>query len=232
MIEPVPVQDMQRVADDPGSPVLAGPELRTIHLFMDQKRDELKYSSVKGRIPSRTIRVRKAFYQAIDIEAIRAKVMRSMSVPGGAADHAAAFRPRRRIQALPYDPVRPKKLLAEAGYPDGFEIDHALPQRSLRQRRADLSRRHLDARARSASRRSSRRCRRPCSSAAPGLAGGYDTSFGMLGWTPSGFDSLNIFQNLTGCRDDKGIGTPFNFGGYCNPESRRADPEDFRRDRS
>ena len=65
-----------------------------------------------------------------------------------------------------------------------------------------------------------------------GLAGGYDSSFGLLGWTPSGFDSLNIFQNITGCRDDKGNGSPFNYGGYCNPKvdalvpliSRESDP--------
>jgi peptide/nickel transport system substrate-binding protein len=38
---------------------------------MDQKRDELLYSNVKGKNPFKDVRVRKAFYQAIDIEASR-----------------------------------------------------------------------------------------------------------------------------------------------------------------
>ena len=45
----------------------------------------------------------------------------------------------------------------------------------------------------------------------------FDTSFAMLGWTPSGFDSLNVLTNIIGCRDAKGTGGPFNYGGYCNP---------------
>ena len=49
--------------------MLQGPELRTIFLGMDQKRDELLFSSVKGKNPFKDKRVRQAFYQAIDIEA-------------------------------------------------------------------------------------------------------------------------------------------------------------------
>ena len=64
-------------------------------------RDELLYSNVKGKNPFKDARVRKAFYQAIDIEAIHDKVMRGMSVPFGAADLAAAVRARRRVQAPP-----------------------------------------------------------------------------------------------------------------------------------
>ena len=55
----------------PNCKVLQGPELRTIFLGMDQKRDELLYSSVKGKNPFKDKRVRQAFYQAIDIEGIK-----------------------------------------------------------------------------------------------------------------------------------------------------------------
>ena len=61
--------------------VLAGPEIRTIFLGMDQTRDELGHSNVKGKNPFKDVRVRKAFYQAIDEEAINKKVMRGQATP-------------------------------------------------------------------------------------------------------------------------------------------------------
>ena len=48
---------------------------------MDQKRDELLYSSVKGKNPFKDKRVRQAFYQSIDIEGIKRTVMRGASQP-------------------------------------------------------------------------------------------------------------------------------------------------------
>ena len=60
---------------------MTGPELRTIFLGMDQMRDELMYSSVKGKNPFKDIRVREAFYQAIDIDLIKNRVMRGLSTP-------------------------------------------------------------------------------------------------------------------------------------------------------
>src|SRR3546814_4518638 len=43
---------------------------------------------------------------------------------------------------------------------------------------------------------------------------GYDTSFYLLGWTPSTFDAHNAIVTLMACRVD-GKGS-FNLGGYCN----------------
>ena len=42
----------------------------------------------------------------------------------------------------------------------------------------------------------------------------YDTSFFLLGWTPSTFDAHNVLASLMSCRVD-GKGS-FNLGGYCN----------------
>ncbi|HSV46429.1 MAG TPA: ABC transporter substrate-binding protein, partial [Ramlibacter sp.] len=70
LMEPVPVQDVEKLKSA-GFTVMQGPELRTIFLGMDQKRDELLSSSVKGKNPFKDKRVRQAFYQAIDIEPIR-----------------------------------------------------------------------------------------------------------------------------------------------------------------
>ena len=80
-MEPVPLQDVERVKAAGNLTVLQGPELRTIFLGMDQKRDELLFSSVKGKNPFKDKRVRQAFYQAIDIEAIKSRVMRGAATP-------------------------------------------------------------------------------------------------------------------------------------------------------
>ena len=66
LIEPVPVQDMERITRSPTTTVMTGPELRTIFLDFDSFRDELKYASIKGKNPFKDARVRKAFYQAVD----------------------------------------------------------------------------------------------------------------------------------------------------------------------
>jgi peptide/nickel transport system substrate-binding protein len=67
VMEPVPLQDVERIKSSATYTVLQGPELRTIFLGMDQKRDELLFSSVKGKNPFKDKRVRHAFYQAIDV---------------------------------------------------------------------------------------------------------------------------------------------------------------------
>src|SRR3954464_15066570 len=81
VIEPVPLQDIARVDSSPNAQVLKGPEIRTIFLGMDQTRDELLYSNVKGKNPFKDVRVREAFYRAVDVEAIKTRVMRGLSTP-------------------------------------------------------------------------------------------------------------------------------------------------------
>ena len=71
MMEPVPVQDIARISADKNLKVMQAPELRTIFLGMDQSRNELLSSSVKGKNPFKDKRVRQAFYQAIDVNAIQ-----------------------------------------------------------------------------------------------------------------------------------------------------------------
>ena len=66
-IDPVPLQDVRaHQCAAANAEVLQGPELRTIFLGLDQMRDELQYSNVKGKNPFKDVRVRQAFYQAID----------------------------------------------------------------------------------------------------------------------------------------------------------------------
>src|SRR5262249_23603005 len=103
-------------------------ELRTVFLGMDQARDELLESNVKGKNPFKDKRVREAFYKAIDEEAIAAKVMRGFAHPTalmvgpGVNGYDPALDTR-----YPPDTAAAKKLLADAGYPSGFEVGMDCP---------------------------------------------------------------------------------------------------------
>ena len=128
LIEPVPVQDVEFIKRDGRANVLQGPELRLIFLGMDQKRDELQFSNIKGKNPFKDKRVRQAFYQAIDIEGIRTRVMRNAAIPVALMipPQVRAY-PKDLDKRLPYDTEAAKKLLAEAGYPRGFEVKMNCP---------------------------------------------------------------------------------------------------------
>jgi peptide/nickel transport system substrate-binding protein len=117
-----PLQDIGRLKSNPSVKVIEGPENRVVFLAMDQSRDELKYSSVKGRNPFKDLRVRQALYHAIDIEAIRTQVMRGQSRPTGSMVPSESASPKELEPRLGFDPARARQLLAEAGYPEGFEV--------------------------------------------------------------------------------------------------------------
>jgi peptide/nickel transport system substrate-binding protein len=214
MMEPVPVQDIARIAANPNLKVLQGPELRTIFLGMDQGRDELLYSNVKGKNPFKDKRVRQAFYQAIDVAAIQKVVMRGASQPTALmiAPGIRGF-PADLNKRLPYDPEAAKKLLAEAGYPNGFEVGMNCPNdRYVNDEEI-------------------------CKAVAAMLArigvkvnltaetkGTYfpkilsrNTSFYLLGWTPGTYDSHNPLNALMSTPDPKTGRGQFNLGSYSNP---------------
>ena len=118
-----PLQDIPRLKRDERLRVLEGPENRVIFLAMDQERDQLKHASVKGRNPFKDLRVRRALYQAIDVEALKSQVMRGLAQPTGAmVPTASQSFPRLEPRLAPYDPAASRKLLAEAGYPEGFDL--------------------------------------------------------------------------------------------------------------
>jgi peptide/nickel transport system substrate-binding protein len=117
-----PVQDVPRLRADPKLRVWQGPEMRVTMLHLDQSRDELLYSSVKGRNPFKDRRVRLALYQAIDVMALHTQVMRGLSEPTAIPLPAPARLGLDDGVALrhAYDPERARGLLAAAGYPRGF----------------------------------------------------------------------------------------------------------------
>ena len=216
-IDPVPVADIPRVESNPGTVVAAGPELRTIYLSFDQMRPELTASNIKGKNPFKDVRVRKAFYQAIDIETIKTKVMRNLATPSPVMIAPALFSKYNDFKRFPYDPEASKKLLAEAGYPQGFEVtldcpnDRYVNDEAICQAVVGMLARvgvKINLLAQTKSKYFGKILQ----------SGGYDTSFYLLGWTPATLESYNVFYNLMMCRDEKGKGSPTNLGGYCNPK--------------
>jgi peptide/nickel transport system substrate-binding protein len=212
VMEPVPLQDVERVKASGGHTVLQGPELRTIFLGMDQKRDELLSSSVKGKNPFKDIRVRKAFYQAIDIETIKSRVMRGAATPTAlmVGPGVRGFLPDMNKRA-PYDVEAAKKLLAEAGYPNGFEVgmncpnDRYVNDAAICQAvAANLARIGVKVNLSAETKNTyfPKILRR-------------DTSFYLLGWTPSTTDSHDALYNLMASPTDKGQGQ-YNLGWYSN----------------
>ena len=217
MVYNVPPQDIDRIQKTPGMKIWETPELRTIFLGMDQVRDELLESNVKGKNPFKDKRVRQAFYQAIDEDAIKTKVMRGFARPTaqmvgpGINGYDAALDKR-----YPYDPLAARKLLAEAGYPDGFEVgfdcpndryvnDGAICQAVV----AMLARIGVKANLLAQT-----KAKYFTKINAPG----FQTSFYMLGWTPGPLDALNMLSNLAATRSEGLVDGLYSNGGYSNPQ--------------
>jgi len=122
LVTDLPVQDVERLRKEPKLKVLDGHEVRTIFIGMDQYSNELKYSNVKGKNPFKDVRVRKALNMAVDRETIKKVTMRGLSIPGGLMIAPGVHGYSKEIDIIPrYDVAGAKKLLAEAGYPNGFE---------------------------------------------------------------------------------------------------------------
>jgi peptide/nickel transport system substrate-binding protein len=123
VLDPAP-RDLARLRNTAGVKVIEGPENRIIFIGMDQHRDELLYGSLKDRNPFKDPRVRRALYQAVDIETLRSKLMNGQSMPTGGYTPSplAAYNDAEIEQRLPFDLAAARRLMAEAGYADGFEV--------------------------------------------------------------------------------------------------------------
>jgi len=128
VLDPAP-RDVARLRSTPGVKVVDGPENRVVFIGMDQGRDELLYSNVKGKNPFKDVRVRRALYQSIDIETLKTKLMNGQSFPTGAVmpSPLGTYNDPALEQRFPFDLAAARKSLADAGYPDGFEVQLHCP---------------------------------------------------------------------------------------------------------
>ncbi len=223
VIDPVPLQDVPRINQSQNARVMEGPEVRTIYLSFDQMRDELTASSVKGKNPFKDRRVRLAFYQAIDIEAIRRQVMRGAATPAASLISPLFFPQIEAIKRHPFDIAAANRLLDEAGYPrqggaNGvrFSVDLDCPNDRYvndgpicQAVTAMLARVGIQINLQAVPRAQFfAKVNSPI----------YNTPFYLLGWTPGTGDGHNVLIDLMHSRRPDGSGGrgQFNNGGFSN----------------
>ena len=213
-INPVPIQDTERLKQNPDLKVIQGIEARVIMLGFPHKAAALKYSAeTSDANPFADVRVRRAVAHAINVPAILQTIMR-----GNAQEVSQLVSPAMRgysdaLAARPaYDPDAARALLAEAGYADGFSFglkcpnDRYLNDESVCQAITGMLaqvgiRATLDA--------------MPVQNYWPELrADNYDMY--LLGWSPGTFDAEHPIRFLAATpNEEKKLGS-WNFGGYSN----------------
>ncbi|MEO8442020.1 MAG: ABC transporter substrate-binding protein [Betaproteobacteria bacterium] len=126
-IENVPTADLARLSKDPSIAISRTVSHRLIFLHLDTNRDKSPMVTDKSgkpldKNPLKDLRVRKAISKAINRQAIVERVMEGAAVATGQLMPEGMFGYVPGMKPEPFDPEGAKKLLAEAGYPDGFGI--------------------------------------------------------------------------------------------------------------
>ncbi|WP_136656760.1 ABC transporter substrate-binding protein [Nitratireductor sp. XY-223] len=214
MINPVPIQDAERLKARDDLKVLQGIEARVIMLGFGHEADALKYTGDAGKPnPFKDPRVREAVAKAINVDAILATIMRGNAEPASQlVSPAMRGYSTANTDRPSYDVEGAKALLAEAGYSDGFSFglkcpnDRYLNDEAVCQAVVGMLAQigltaELDA--------------MPVRNYWPELrADNYDMY--LLGWSPGTFDAEHPIRFLvTTPNTEKKLGS-WNFGGYSN----------------
>jgi peptide/nickel transport system substrate-binding protein len=179
---------------------------------MDQFRDELQYSSIKGKNPLKDRRVRLALHESIDADAIKRTLMRGQSIPAGMMIAPQVHGWTAELDKRPaVDVEGAKKLLADAGYPNGFEVTLDCPNnRYINDEEicvavaAMLAQIDIKLRVNAM----------PKAVYFPKLEKN-DTSMYMLGWGGAITDAQTTLDPVLHSKDGKGKGD-YNYGRYVN----------------
>ncbi len=208
LVTEVPVQDVERLRKEGKVRVQDGHEVRTIFLGMDQHNEELKYSSIKGKNPFKDVRVRRALNLAVDRETIKRVTMRGLSIPAGIMVAPGVHGYSKDLDVVPkYDPAAAKKLLAEAGYPNGVDFTLDCPNnRYVNDERVCQAIVAMWAKAGIRAKLNAM----PFANYIPKILK-FDTSVYMLGWGVATFDGLYTLQSLVRTKTTGADGS-FNLG--------------------
>jgi peptide/nickel transport system substrate-binding protein len=132
IIDQVSTRDVALLQKDPALTIKAPSGQRLIYISMDTEREptpSARDSDGKPmeKNPLKDVRVRKALSLAINRNGIKTQIMDGYAEPTGQLlpEGAVGYTPD--LKPDPYDPAKAKALLAEAGYPQGFQLTLAGP---------------------------------------------------------------------------------------------------------
>jgi peptide/nickel transport system substrate-binding protein len=126
-IDKVPSADIKLLKDNPKVTISQAPSNRLIFFSPDGNRHispHVKNNDGMPMFPNalRDWKVRKAMSMAINRQAIVDRVMEGSAVASGQVVPEGFFGYNANLKPEPYDPESTKNLLAEAGYPNGFQL--------------------------------------------------------------------------------------------------------------
>ena len=213
VLDPAP-RDIARLRNTAGVKIIDGPENRIVFIGLDQARDKLLYGSVPGdKNPFKDERVRRAMYQAVDIETLKTKLMNGQSYPTGGLTPSplGSYNDPEIEKRLPYDLTAARKLMADAGYADGFEVTLDCPNnRYINDEEICIALAGMWAQLKIKVKVSAQ----PRATYFPKIEK-QDTSLYMLGWGGAITDAETTFTPVLRNRGEKGQGY-WNFGGSKN----------------
>lgn len=137
LIEDVPAADLARLAKEPRAQIVSAVTNRLIYLHLDSARERTPFVTAKNgkpldTNPLRDARVRRALSLAIDRRALVDRVLAGNAEPAAQLLPAGRAGTSLRIAAPAADVDAARRLLAEAGYPDGFAITLHTPKNRYR----------------------------------------------------------------------------------------------------
>jgi peptide/nickel transport system substrate-binding protein len=126
-IENVPTTDLAKLSRNKDLAVYRTVSVRLMYLHLDTARDKTPFVTDKAgkpldRNPLKDLRVRRAMSKAINRPALVERVMEGAAVATGQLMPQGFFGYTPALKPEAYDPEGARKLLAEAGYPDGFGL--------------------------------------------------------------------------------------------------------------
>lgn len=216
VIENVPTADLAKLRGNAAYSVVTKPSQRVLFLFADW-RDSSPFVKDKAgaalpKNPLTDVRVRHALSMAINRDAIRDRVMEGLAeptenlVPSG----LPGFNPALKTQAFDADGA--KKLLAAAGYPNGFSLTvHGPTNRFVNDDQVVLTIAQMFTRIGIDSKVETM----PMAVYAP-RGGKFEFSVSFIGW--GAVEASSPLRALLACEDaSKGMGV-VNWAKYCNPK--------------
>ncbi|HEX3346981.1 MAG TPA: ABC transporter substrate-binding protein, partial [Acetobacteraceae bacterium] len=218
-IEGVPTNDLASVKANPKLVFAQKVSGRVVYFYVDSGRPDTPLVAAKdgSKLPHNPLsdpRVRRALSIAINRQAIAERVMAGLGYPTANLVPETLFGYDPTLTVPPYDPEGAKKLLAEAGYPDGFALTIDGPNdRLVNDAQIVQSVGQMLARIGLAVKVETL----PMSAYAPRGAKG-DFSFGLIGFGSQTGESSSTLRAIIACADPKSGGGLYNWSHYCNAD--------------